>query len=83
MKDILKGQWNQVKGDIRRTWGDLTDDDVARTNGDVDTLIGRIQERYGIAKEQAREQVSAFLQQFERGETKNAEHRDATPVGSR
>ena len=62
--DILKGKWNQLKGEVRRTWGDLTDDDVARANGDTEVLAGRIQERYGIAKDQARKQVDDFIDRF-------------------
>ena len=65
--DILKGKWNQMKGEVRRTWGDLTDDDVARANGDAEVLVGRIQERYGIAKDQAREQVNAFIERLDKG----------------
>ncbi|WP_417514260.1 CsbD family protein [Minwuia sp.] len=53
----LKGKWNQLTGSARKQWGKLTDDDVAEIKGDRDKLIGKIQERYGIAKEEAEKQV--------------------------
>ena len=58
--DTLKGQWKQLKGKIKEKWGKLTDDDLTEVEGRRDYLIGRIQERYGIAKEKAAEQVQDF-----------------------
>lgn len=49
--DQFKGQWKQVEGQAKRMWGKLTDDDWAVVAGDLDRLTGRIQERYGDAKE--------------------------------
>ncbi|MDG3002366.1 CsbD family protein [Paludisphaera mucosa] len=48
----LQGQWNQLKGDVKKKWAQLTDDDLRWTNGNVDQLIGRIQERTGEKREQ-------------------------------
>lgn len=53
----VKGNWNQVKGEIKSKWGDLTDDDLTRIDGEKDKLVGVIQERYGISKEEAQRQV--------------------------
>jgi uncharacterized protein YjbJ (UPF0337 family) len=61
-KDILKGKWLQVKGDVRQWWGKLTDDDVDQIQGDVEKFIGKIQERYGYRREQAEREVNDFLQ---------------------
>ncbi|HZP13757.1 MAG TPA: CsbD family protein [Nevskiaceae bacterium] len=58
--DTIKGQWKQLKGKIKEKWGKLTDDDLTEVEGRRDYLIGRIQERYGIAKEKATEQVRDF-----------------------
>ncbi len=55
--DQIKGNWTQFRGKVRESWGDLTDDDVARIEGNQEQLVGRIQERYGIAKEEAERQV--------------------------
>ena len=58
--DILEGQWKQVKGSIRNWWGKLTDDDLDQVAGNAEKLIGRIQERYGYAREQAEREVHEF-----------------------
>ena len=55
-----KGQWNQVKGAVKKQWGKLTDDDLAVIAGQRDQLVGKIQERYGIAKEEADKQVKTW-----------------------
>lgn len=59
--DQLEGKWKQVKGEVREKWGQLTDDDIHVIAGRRDQLIGRIQERYGIAKEEAEREVDAFM----------------------
>lgn len=56
----MKGKWKQLKGSIKTKWGKLTDDDVEVINGQRDELIGRIQERYGIAKDEAQRQVDQW-----------------------
>ena len=52
----IAGKWGQSKGAVRQMWGKLTDDDLEVIAGSKDKLLGRIQERYGIAKEQAQMQ---------------------------
>lgn len=59
--DQLEGKWKQVKGEVREKWGQLTDDDIYVIAGRRDQLIGRIQERYGIAKEEATREVDALM----------------------
>ena len=58
--DILKGQWRQVQGNIRENFGKLTDDDMEQVNGNLQTLMGKIQERYGYTKEQASQEWDRF-----------------------
>jgi uncharacterized protein YjbJ (UPF0337 family) len=53
----LKGKWKQVKGSVKERWGKLTDDDIDVIDGQHDQLIGKVQERYGIAREVAQKQV--------------------------
>ena len=55
--DQLQGKWKQMKGSVKERWGKLTDDDIDVINGQSDQLIGKIQEKYGIAKEEAQRQV--------------------------
>ena len=58
--DQIAGNWKQVTGQVKQKWGKLTDDDIALVNGKRDELVGRIQERYGIAKEEADKQLKSW-----------------------
>jgi uncharacterized protein YjbJ (UPF0337 family) len=59
--DILRGRWNQVKGEIRTKWAKLTDNDVMQIQGEAEKLIGKLQERYGYKREQAEKEITDFL----------------------
>ncbi|PPI87900.1 hypothetical protein CRV12_01635 [Candidatus Pantoea edessiphila] len=59
-KDKISGNWKQFKGRIKEKWGKLTDDDCQCIQGKRDQLIGKIQERYGCAKDEAEKEVSAW-----------------------
>jgi uncharacterized protein YjbJ (UPF0337 family) len=56
----IQGNWKQVKGKAVENWGKLTDDDLDVVEGRREQLAGKIQERYGVAKEEAEKQVSAW-----------------------
>ena len=56
-EDTLKGQWTQLKGSVREQWGKLTDDDLDQIAGRSEQLVGKIQERYGIARDAAEREV--------------------------
>ena len=58
--DQMAGKWKQMKGAVKTKWGKLTDDDLDVINGEKEKLVGRIQERYGIAREEAQHQVDEF-----------------------
>ena len=58
--DQMQGKWKQVKGLAKTRWGKLTDDDLDVVAGQRDQLVGRIQERYGIAKDEAQTQVDEW-----------------------
>jgi len=60
-KDTLRGQWNQVKGDIKSKWGQLTDDDLTRVEGDYEKLVGSLQTRYGYERARAEREVNDFF----------------------
>ena len=51
--DQFEGKWKQLKGTVKQRWAKLTDDDVTMMSGKKDQLIGKLQERYGITREQA------------------------------
>jgi uncharacterized protein YjbJ (UPF0337 family) len=58
--DQMKGKWKQLKGSVKERWGKLTDDDLDVIDGMQDQLIGKVQERYGIAREAAQKQVDEW-----------------------
>jgi uncharacterized protein YjbJ (UPF0337 family) len=58
--DQIAGNWKQVKGTVRQKWGKLTDDDVDVIAGKRDILLGKIQERHGIAREEAEKELKAW-----------------------
>ncbi|GJM41380.1 MAG: UPF0337 protein [Ardenticatenaceae bacterium] len=63
-EDILKGKWEQIKGQVRQKWGELTNDEVDRIAGRRQELVGIIQERYGRAQEEAEKEVDDFLNAY-------------------
>jgi uncharacterized protein YjbJ (UPF0337 family) len=62
--DTIAGNWKQAKGTVKEQWGKLTDDDLTVIEGKRDQLIGRIQERYGVAKDEAETQVKHWESRF-------------------
>jgi len=54
----FKGNWNEVKGKLKQKYGELTDDDLAYTEGKEEELLGRLQQKTGKAKEQLRDEIS-------------------------
>jgi uncharacterized protein YjbJ (UPF0337 family) len=62
--DQLEGKWKQQSGKVKEKWGKLTDDDLTVIHGQREQLIGKIQDRYGIVKEEAERQVDEFARSF-------------------
>jgi uncharacterized protein YjbJ (UPF0337 family) len=58
--DTLQGQWTQLKGLAREKWGKLTNDDIDMIHGRAEQLVGKIQERYGIQRDEAQRQVDEW-----------------------
>jgi uncharacterized protein YjbJ (UPF0337 family) len=59
-KDITEGTFKQVKGKIKQQWGKLTDDEIDEMEGNAEILAGKLQERYGMAKEDAEREARDF-----------------------
>jgi uncharacterized protein YjbJ (UPF0337 family) len=57
---VLQGQWNQIRGQVKKKWGQLTDDDLKFANGNLDQLVGKIQNKTG----EAREAIENFLDEL-------------------
>ena len=63
--DQIAGKWQNVKGKIKEKWGKLTDDDLTVVAGKRDQLAGRLQQRYGLAKEQAEKELDEFTEKLQ------------------
>jgi len=73
----VQGQWKQLKGKTKMKWGKLTDDDLDFIAGQKEVLVGKIQERYGLMKEEARHQVEEWNASLDReGVDETAAERD-------
>jgi uncharacterized protein YjbJ (UPF0337 family) len=59
--DIIKGKWTQLKGEARIQWGKLTDDDWDQIAGNKDKLVGKLQEKYGWAREEAEQRADTYF----------------------
>lgn len=59
--DVMKGKWLQLKGEVRRQWGKLTDDDLDQIEGNAEKMMGKLQERYGYGRDEAQRELDAFL----------------------
>ncbi len=59
--DRVEGNWKEFKGKVKQQWGDLTDDDLTVIEGNRDELAGRLQKRYGYARDKADREISSWL----------------------
>jgi uncharacterized protein YjbJ (UPF0337 family) len=64
-RNILEGNWKQIRGTIREKWGELTDDELDQIAGKRDKLAGLLQERYGYTQMEAERQIDDFLENWE------------------
>lgn len=62
--DRIKGNWKQIKGEARKQWGNLTDDDLDVIAGERDKLVGKLQDRYGIARDKAEKQADEWFARY-------------------
>ena len=60
-EDVLKGKWQEIQGDVKKTWGRLTDDEVMVIDGESEKLVGLLQTKYGYAKEKANKELDDFI----------------------
>jgi uncharacterized protein YjbJ (UPF0337 family) len=63
-ENVAKGKWNEIKGTIQKAWGNLTSDELDKTEGDMTRIAGIIQKKYGIGQEDARKSLNDVIAQF-------------------
>lgn len=61
-KDIVKGHWKEIKGQLKQQWGKLTDDNIDQMEGSYEELSGILQKNYGYQKDQADREIDTFLE---------------------
>jgi uncharacterized protein YjbJ (UPF0337 family) len=70
--DQMSGKWKQMKGAAKQQWGKLTDDDLEVIAGKRESLVGKLQERYGMAKEDAQKKTDEWLKSYKPAEEQAA-----------
>lgn len=63
-KDIIKGKWHEIKGQVKQQWGKLTDDDMTQVKGSFEELSGLLQKNYGYKKDQAKKEIDEFVKKI-------------------
>lgn len=79
--DQIEGDWEQFKDKVKEKWGKLNDDELNVIEGKKDRLAGKLQEKYGIAKEEVEKQLHEFLNSNEKD--KNEDHDEGGESGER
>lgn len=64
-KDIFEGKLKEISGEIKKKWGEITDDEIARTKGNAQALSGLVQQKMGLSKDEASRQVDSFMTSME------------------
>ncbi len=63
-QDVLSGKWMQIRGEMKKQWGKLTDDEIDQVQGNADKLAGYLQEKYGYSHEKAEQEAHRFLDRY-------------------
>ena len=77
--DRIEGNWKQLKGKIKEQWGELTDDDIDRIAGKRDQLSGRMQNAYGIGKDEADRQIDTWANEYDNSDLRPNDPRRSQP----
>ena len=57
-QDVFEGKWKEMRGQLKEWWGELTDDDLEKANGQADQIVGLLQQKYGYTREAAEEEFN-------------------------
>jgi uncharacterized protein YjbJ (UPF0337 family) len=64
-QDQFKGKWTEIKGGVRNLWGKITDDDLEKTEGNIQSVAGIVQEKYGETKEDIKKKLDQLMDSFD------------------
>lgn len=73
-ENVIKGKWNEIKGDVQKRWGKLTNDDFEKAKGDLKNLSGIIQKRYGIAQDEVSRNLDEMLSKYDSDKPTATQH---------
>jgi uncharacterized protein YjbJ (UPF0337 family) len=65
-RDIFEGKFKEISGEIKKKWGELTDDEIRKSEGNAESLAGIIQQKFGMEKDEATRNVSEFMRDLDR-----------------
>lgn len=63
-ENILKGKWKEIKGEIQKAWGNISGDDMDKASGNVKSLAGLVQKKYGLAQSEAEQKINSIIARF-------------------
>lgn len=63
-EQMIKGKWKEIKGEIQKTWGKITGDEIEQTQGNMKSISGLIQQKYGMAKDEASQKLDDLVGRF-------------------
>jgi uncharacterized protein YjbJ (UPF0337 family) len=72
LQERIQGNWKQLSGAVHHEWGKLTHNDVDQIKGDVEILAGKIEERYGVTKAEAKKQIDQWASQYHAHQTEQS-----------
>ena len=69
-KDVILGKWKEIAGDAQKKWGELTENDLEKVKGNVTALVGLVEQKLGISKEEAQKKVEDLVAKMNQSELK-------------
>ena len=69
-KEILLGKWKEIAGEIQTKWGDISENELQKVKGNLTTLVGLFQQKFGISKEEAEQKVEELMKKYNKQEIK-------------
>ena len=77
-QDLINGKWTEIKGEIRKMWGDVTGDELEQSKGNLTSIAGLIQQKYGHQKEEVSSKLDQIVARF--GEKKEDIKKDVSQI---
>ena len=63
-KNVFEGAWNEFKGEVRKVWGKITGDELESTKGDMESISGLVQQKYGHTKDEVSQKLTEMKDKY-------------------